>query len=267
MFTIYKFCLPAFALLLGLATLTSVASSATMYGDFVGPNISYLHVTEDPSEIPGPTSNQLFGAPVLNSNTLVFTPEGFDASSTGGAFALANSNLNIAVQSSIPQQVITQLSLTQMGAYSLLGGTPAGTRVGVSIDAIQAQVMAIHGLPVEPMMLAKTIAYTNGGTALATTEFGGMQFAATGGQTINQPWSANVNFVIPAGATMIELVLGDSLFSTSQDGSNSFIDVKSFQINPSFTQVPEPAAGAIFAVGMLGLTALRIAPRRRVRDP
>jgi hypothetical protein len=247
-----------------MVAITSTARSATNYGDFVGPNISYLHVTEDPTKFPGPVPIELRGSPVLNANTLIFTPDGFSASSMNGNFAFTNSNLNIAVQSSIPQQVITQLTLTQMGAYSLIGGTATGTRAGVSIDAIQAQVMAINGAPVEPMMLPKTISYVNGGTATATTSFGGMQFASAGGQTINQPWSASVGFVVPPGATMIELVVGDSLFSTSQDGSNSFIDVKSFQVNPSFAVVPEPATVITCAFGMLMLISMRPAFESRL---
>jgi hypothetical protein len=247
-----------FVALLATLTVAQAAKAVVNYGNFVGPNVMYLNVTEDPTKVPGPTPVSLFGAPTLNGNTLDFNPAGFKAESSNGGFAFTDSLLTTTLMTTNANEYITQLWISEFGSYSLLGGTPAGTKAGVSIDSIQAKVTHINNVPVGGggIILPKTITYTNGGLAPSTTAFGGIQFSSTGGNLIGQPWSANVSFNLAAvpGATKIDLVLDNALFATSEQGSFAFIDKKDFQIFN--TVVPEPGTILLGLAGGLGLVLM-----------
>lgn len=245
-----------FAALLGSLVVAQAASAAVNHGNFVGPNIMYLNVTEEPTKVPGPNPATLFGPPTLNGNSLDFDPLGFNASASNGSFAFTDGLLTTTVMAANANQYINQLWISEFGSYSLLGGTPAGTKVGISIDSIQAKVTQVNGLPVAPINLPKTIVYTNGGAAASTTAFGGIQFASNGGALVGQPWSANVSFNLAAvpGATKINLVLDNALFAQSESNSLSFIDKKDFEIFT--TVVPEPGTIMLALVGGLGMVLM-----------
>jgi hypothetical protein len=245
-----------FVALLATLCVAQTAKAAVNYGDFVGPNVMYLQVTEEPTKIPGPTPVALFGAPNLTGDTLDFNPTGFNASASNGNFAFTDGLLTTTIMATNPNQFINQLWISEFGSYSLLGGTPAGTKAGISIDSIQAKVTQVNGVAIAPIILPKTITYTNGGAAPSTTAFGGIQFSSTGGALIGQPWSANVSFNLAAvpGATKIDLVLDNSLFAMSEQGSFAFIDKKDFQIFN--TVVPEPGTIMLGLVGGLGMVLM-----------
>jgi hypothetical protein len=245
-----------FVALLATLVVAQSAKAVVNYGDFVGPNVMYLDVTEEPTKSPPPVPVSLFGAPTLSGNTLDFNPVGFKAESSNGGFAFTDGLLTTTIMTTNANEYISQLWLSEFGSYSLLGGTPAGTQARVSI-VVQAKVMEVNGVALaNPIVLPQTINYVNGGLAPATTAFGGMTFQSTGGALIGQPWSANVSFNLAAvpGATKIDLVLDNALLATSEANSFAFIDKKDFQIFN--TVVPEPGTIIMGIAGCLGLVVM-----------
>ncbi len=245
--------------LIALFALVGVAQSANAavnYGDFIGPNIMYLQVTENPLKVPGPTPTQLFGPPTLSGDTLDFNPLAvgtFNALSTGGVSAFTDGGLVMTIMATNNQQPITDLTVSEFGGYTLVGGTPGGTQALASVDAIQAVVTQINGVAVAPIVVPKTITYTNFGSAPSNLPVGGgIQFSATGGFA-NGSWSGLVDFDFSniIGATKVELVLDNVLAAMSELDSTSYIDKKDFYITTNI--VPEPGALILGAVGGLGL--------------
>jgi len=210
--------------------------------------------------VPGPAPQQLFGAPnfnnhVLGTNSLVFNQIGdsinpvklpFNSSASNGTLGFTDGLLSTTIMATNAQQPITSLSLSEFGGYSLIGGTAAGTKAGISIDTVQAMVREINGVPVAPFVLPKTVSYPEGN-----------QFTATALPQLNQTWHANVSFDLSqaVGATKIDLVLDNTLFTMSEQGSIAYIDKKAFEISTT-VMVPEPGTIILGLIGGLGMVMI-----------
>jgi hypothetical protein len=222
--------------------------------DFVGPNIMYLDVKETPNSLPEPDPLQLFGPPTLSGDTLFFNPTDFSAGATGGSTDFVDSFLVATVMTTNASKFISDLWVTESGSYTLSGGTAAGTRVTVSMDTIKAVVLERNGVPVAPFELPRTITYTNLGSAVSTTAFGGMRISSNGiDDFIGQGWKAEATFNLAGvtDATKIILTVDNTLFARSELGSTAFIDKKDFYINN--TVVPEPGTIVLGLMGGLGM--------------
>src|ERR1700733_8894292 len=79
-----KFVLPTVGVVASLAITASsfAAPVVNNYGNFTGPNLTYLGVTEVDNQIPPPTPPNLFGTPALAGDSLLFSPINFDITVT-----------------------------------------------------------------------------------------------------------------------------------------------------------------------------------------
>lgn len=107
----------------------STAAHAALYGNFVGPNISYLNVDENDSEIAGPppvtsAPTQLFGAPVLSpptSDNLEFPDLSFSSLAADGQFDLQDGKLTLDIAPTSPSGTIDSLTFDEGGAWRVVG--------------------------------------------------------------------------------------------------------------------------------------------------
>jgi hypothetical protein len=252
----------AIALLAGVCVTQS--AKAINHGTFIGPNIMYLNVTEDPVKIPGPSPVQLFGPPsnatgfLLSSDDLEFDATGFTATSSDGGFAYTDADFSTTIMSNTPLQVINSLVLQEFGTYTLFGGTALGTTASIGIGGLTAVVTEQNGLNTPDVVLPFLITFTNPsvGAAPDVQSPTSMTLQATGGAHFLKDWTATVVFdlSVAPGATKITLDFDNGLFTTSELNSFSFIHKKDLKIIT--TAVPEPGTLILGAMGGLGLLVM-----------
>ncbi len=130
--------------LLLLALVFSAGHAAPInYGDFSGTTVIYLDVTET-ANTPGDTE-PLFSAPTITGNTLDFNPKGFAASAGGGGVDITDGQLNFMLRS-IAGSVITELSISESGDYTLFGTGSAATSLLYAISLGHVSVLEIDGI-------------------------------------------------------------------------------------------------------------------------
>lgn len=87
------------------------------YGNFAGAGVSFRNVSESSSSIPGLASN-LYGAPVVMGNMLIFRPQQFEASQSGPGIERVDGQLNVDVVTG-PGAVITSVRIEEFGDYAI----------------------------------------------------------------------------------------------------------------------------------------------------
>ncbi len=229
------------ALLIGTLLITSTSQAAIVYGDFSGTTVNYINVMED--------DQNLFGAPIVTGDTITFSPVSFEVTSSGVMPPrLVDGTVGMIIDAK-PGQSITGFSISEAGAFTLLGTGTAATRVMVALTAVvnvlEVDGVAVPGgLPLADSMLFADFNLLDDGTSFSTPW--------TNGGTIDIAALA-LNAGITGEVTKLSLVIGNSLVAMSESGSTSFIDKKA--INGLSVTVPEPASLALVALG--GLLMLR----------
>jgi hypothetical protein len=223
-------------------TFTATARGATInYGDFVAPGgVMFQQVTESSGTDPVP----LYGPPTPFAIGLDFDPMAFTSSSTGGLADITDGQLNFTIMSSPNGPPINFVSVFEAGDYSLAGlGGNASTAVFAGA-IIRATITQVNGLPVAPISVPPVNASFSDG--LPPNE-------------VAAPWSLGLTSNIAAAlgpgqnATKVEVVINNSLITTSQANTLAFIAKKEFRID---TNIPEPSTLLITMIAGIGALAL-----------
>lgn len=224
--------------------------SAIDYGDFAGLSVSYLGVEETSATDTPP----LYGAPSVAGNTLDFDPKGFGATSSGvGAPDLTDGQLNFGVQAS-EGYGITSLNFSEAGDYTVIGLGTADTYASVAA-AFFVDIVEVDGVAIDPVQVT---ANTSGKFELPTD--GGVAVIWTGGASVDLNAALNnAGIDYDLGATMLNVVLDNTLTAQSEAASTSFIAKKDFKVG-AITIVPEPTS---LALALLGGLLLVPAMRKR----
>jgi len=254
----------------GFLPLPEAARGAVMYGNFVGPNITYQNVTETPTQLPGPSPTQLFGPPALSGDSLMFDPSIFVVSSSGGGIEFQDGHLTTGIVPTSSKGTISVISITEGGGWTVGGGTTATTAME-SLLINQLFITSVNGTPVTPIVVTPTITFTDtdSGTATVTKGLNTIQFNSSGSISTGT-WNATASFNLPAAlasagdtgtVTGLQLDLDNQLAAESETTSIAFIDKKFFNITTSGATVPEPATASAALIGIAGLLQRR--SRRR----
>lgn len=232
------------------------ASAATInYGSFSGADVLYTNVTESS----GTDGLPLYNIPSVLGNDLSFSPTGFASFASNGSADITDGQISFIIQSSNGLG-ITQLSGTEIGSYTLGG---SGTDL---TSASVGQIFVIKILDIDNVPL--TTSQRNSLTFTVNSTFqpnGGSFNLADNGTTLASAWSGSFSFDIASAiaqsdlgqyATRISVSSNNTLLTTSEAGTVSFIDKKDLEF--STTVVPEPAS-----LGLLGGIALLALRRRR----
>jgi len=251
------------------------------YGSHMGTHFTYVNVTEDTGATePLP----LFGAPTVTGDSMDFNPVGFDATSTGVASDITDSNLVFMVTAKSGSR-IRSITLNESGDTTLAGNVMPGS-MGTASAVFGSGVLDIHEVDFTGINhISVPFSFTfnpSGGTYFLGTDGGG-------GPTFNTNWTGSVTldieailiangFTIPpgtidpdGGATKISLDLDDTLVAVSQQGTESVISKKDFGLRTvranvptepgvGVEPIPEPTTIALAAFAALGLL---VAYRRR----
>lgn len=224
----------------------------------VPPGVTFTDIVESSGTDPVP----LFGSPTAFPVGLDFDPTSFVASVTNGGADITDGQLNFTIGGDVdlPNLVgIDVISLFEAGDYTLVGvGTPATQVLAGAI--LRATVTQIDGVNVAPIALSPVNASV------------GFNLVANPG--VVQPWSlglsldvaaqlANLGFDSGQSATMVEVMIDNSLVALGELSSASFIAKKEFFVtigaDPS-NSAPEPTSFALLSFAAIGL--LRFSRRR-----
>ncbi len=256
------------------------------YGNFTGTggNVTFFDVTETPTKNPPPAGfpYPLFGIPTAFGDNLEFSPNDFNANSSGGSFPFTDSQLSMTIVSINPSKSIDSILIKEAGSYSLIGGG-ANTQAIVSINVVLAKILEVNSVPlVTPIDVPATVTYTNLGSAASAVVSGGliMNNSIVQPPPVNQKWTATAFFDF-AGAlasedlagpiTTVKLSLNNTLTAISEligpnnnIATTAFIDKKDFsiQVDP----VPEPTSLALIALGIAGTVSMQYWTRRNKGD-
>lgn len=240
---------PTLASVLLLASMAHAAS--INYGNFgpVPPGIAYLNVTESSTTDAVP----LYGPPTLFPIGLDFNPT-MGSSSTGGSSDITEAQLNFTISGNtngIDLVEIANVSLFEAGDYTLVGAGGAATSVFAGA-IMRITVTEINGLPVAPINFSPL-----NGTITDSLPPPGVVVPWSLGLGLNFDIATalvNLGFGVNDGATRVDVVINNTLASSSEVGTSASIAKKEFQINttPGFVLViPEPTslgfAGALLA--------------------
>jgi hypothetical protein len=273
--------LPRFALIAAAIFVATRSASAALYGNFVGPNVTYQNVSENDSQITGPpvvnsTPTGLFGAPLLiptGSDDLTFSDLGFSSLAADGTFELQDGKLTFNIVPTTPSAFIHSLSFDEGGAYRVDGPTGDASSEAtllfndVRITSVNGATLA-NPIIVSPTFNESQVSQTGSpGVSFAS---GDVKLTSTGGDATGT-WdiSAAFNFdaalasaAVSGRITGISVALNNELLTqtTSTDGLTlATMDKKHFIVTPVTTSVPEPASLALLLGGSLLLARRRIA--------
>ncbi|MGE3639975.1 MAG: hypothetical protein AB7G28_15580 [Pirellulales bacterium] len=223
-------------MLAALVAGNTLEAASINYGTFNVPSagIMFQNVTESS----GTDSVPLYGPPDPFVVGLDFDPANFVSTSSLGAADITDGQLNFTIMglSNAGGSVgVGNISLFEAGDYTLAGA--GGPPTSVTAGAImRATVTSINGLPVAPINLIPTNASFSDSLP---------------GPVVVAPWSLGASLNVAAQlislgfgpndvATKVEIAINNSLVSTSEPSSVSFIAKKDFQINLTPEVVGDP---------------------------
>jgi hypothetical protein len=258
----------------GLSPFLESAYGSVDYGTFTGPDVSYQNVTENPTQLPGPTPSELFGPPVLVGDTLDFHPTDFTVGASGGANEFQDGRLTTNI-SLISKSAPSVVDIYEGGGWAVEPGT-SKTTAQESLLVNELVINSVNGVTVNPIVVTPTITFTDtvDGTAAATKTSESINFASTGTYA-DGTWDVNASFNLPAAlaaaglkgtVTGMTLDLNDQLNATSETDSSAFIDKKFADVTTSVS-VPEPATASAIALTAIGLLGRRSKYRKAVQRP
>lgn len=234
------------AVALCLAATSTVNAEHISHGDFIGSTVMFLDV-EEVANTPGDEA-PLFGTPSIVGDLLDFDPSAFSATSTNGTSDITDGQLNFTLMSQ-PGSVLTDISISEGGDYSLLGTGTSVTQVSYGLSLSTVTVLEVDGVALDtPVSLASTSVF---GTAnLGAGQVSGADWSLSLAYDVSAALAnAGVDFV--NGATKLEIAINNTLSAISETSSIAFIAKKDFNIDVG-TEVPEPASCLLLGFAAIG---------------
>ena len=241
--------LPLLLSVLVAMSVAQVADATMTYSDVVGTNVSFTGIQESSSfGDPEP----LFGQPLGNSDSLLFFPENFLATSSGGGIDSTGSHLQLWIMGNGPLDTIDTVRIDEYGDFTLGGfGGTAATGAQTSMSGFLTVTETIDG-PITPVVIGfvgdKT--YPNGPPSNLWGLPGDLGTFLWDDVTV-----IDVASVVP-NATKAHLSIDNDLFAASEASTFATVQ-KKFSEAPGviINVIPEPATMGLLALG--GLAILR----------
>ena len=249
-----------------LFSFSSASAETFKWGDLSDPNgdIMYLDVTENNAydrplydEEPG------VGEPDVVGNSIIFNPQNFQSSSSGGESEIIDSQMSTTIMAD-KGWAVESISISELGDYTLSGlsGGEAMASVGA---AFLWTIEEINGLPnLQPTQMANMMFSTGGGP-------NGGEYARPGDDGTAVIWSGSVfldvrewlnnNGFEDDFATKVRLTFDNTLMTAADERSSAFIKKKeiggSVIVTVDTNVIPEPSTLALAGLALLGLAATR----------
>jgi hypothetical protein len=238
-------------LLAGMAAAADAASISYPNVGPVVPGYTFTNIVESS----GTDAVPLYGAPDPPTGVpfgINFTPDMFTSSASGGVTDITDGQLNFSINAPAPSGGVTLIKFREGGTFALSGtGTSATQALGGAI--LRATILEINGVAVAPINLAPSSASV--GFNLVTSPGQGLWIISSTMNVAAQ--MAGLGFAPAQIATKVDVVINNSLVTTSQAASTANIAKNRFEISLT----PEPHSMALAGMAMCGLGFVR--SRRR----
>ena len=135
----------ALSIATALGPIISARADIVVYGNVGGSSVWFNNISESSLNIGGGVGQvpELFGVPTSSSNTLIFMPQLFDATSVGSGIDMTSSQLNFTIDAN-PGYLITGVRVEQFGDYSI--ATPFLGGLGLAAASANAFLTTSSGL-------------------------------------------------------------------------------------------------------------------------
>ena len=237
-----------------LALATSSASAAVMHhGDFTGPNIMYQGVLE--SSITDPL--ELYGAPTLVGDSLVFRPDDFGSSSSGGGSDVTDGQLSMTIMALNPQGIET-IHVEESGDYLLIGPASelgmAFIFAPVNIRVTQIDGVDVVGPTPQKQYAMDVLVNNNPHDGMLSLDDEGPGFGLWDTQIDIDVNALLAEFNLSGRATKIEFSLDNKMATASSALTSADVRKKDASLYISMNDpVPEPSTFALAGLGLVGL--------------
>jgi len=230
-----------------------VATAAFIYGNYNGVSVIYQAVTEDSLTDPGV---QLFGAPSVSQDALVFSPVSFGAFASGaGASDFTDGTLAGTIVAK-PNKVIEKVLFSESGDWTLAGGVGTAATNAWVAASLFVRVLEIDGVGVNPIQLNTNFTFSpSDGTYNLVDDRGNAQIW-NGGVEVDV--SAMIAAAGKTGkATKVTISLDNQLYAASEAGTIAHIKKKTVDGVTITAIVPEPMSLCLLALGALAIARRR----------
>jgi hypothetical protein len=229
----------ALALVAGAIHAPQSAADIVSYGNYAGSNVQFIGVQESSSAI-GPGLGQvpeLYGAPTVVSNSLIFSPSLFDLASVGAANEMLVGQLSFDLQAN-PGYQIVGISISEFGDYTMSTPFPGGAAM-VS-NAMSGFVMNSNGI------------------FMQNSSFNHLHLNANGNGVFGALWNNGLVLSFDPVASLT-FDLDNMLNAASLAGSAAFISKNGVVVDVLLVAIPEPgtALGGLSILGLIGMVTLR----------
>jgi len=252
-------------LLLSLATavlalaLGSSARATINYSDCTGTTVEYTNISESSADEP------LYNAPTCIGDLLDFNPTGFEANSGTANPDQIDGNLLFTV-SALDNFLVDNLILEENGDWQVFGFEPSNSLASVTLTVrLEILVTPFAGDPFVVEYLRQTpLQFTTASTGPIDVWAIHEEFLMA--SILAEACSGTGYFTsaIPGacGATTADVGVNidNTLLAYAVSGELSFINKKDFDgftITTETEPVPEPATGALLALGLVVISAAR----------
>lgn len=231
---------------IALIAFASNAQATVIYGDYVGTDVTFNDVKETSTY--GPSTEELFEAPTVVGNQLLFFPSNFSANSVDGVSDFTGSQLQTLITSNGALDIIEELSFTEFGDTDLAGLGTAATGTYIGLSGFVTVLANLDG-PIAPVVIPFTGTFSPTDTYTLTDNPGTTVFS--GGFLVD------IASYVP-DATSVMLSMDNDLFAFSELGTASSIQ-KKVANGPAVAVavVPEPTTALLVGAGFAALALRR----------
>lgn len=238
------------ALILGHLVLITptLATAVTAYADMAGSSFLFQNMEEDTLTAGDPAP--IFGAPTVVGDALLFSPGSYISTATGaGGWDETKGVFVLDIISKDKDAIaVERLLLNEIGDYSLTGVGTATTEA----SAFASFSIVINEINLNGALVATAIATNVNDTIMFSTptQAGGWSL------TLDSDIQSLVDSMYVGDdvfATEVSIEWNNDLATHSEDGTTALIQKKLGLPAVTVTVIPEPSAGLLIGLGLIGL--------------
>ncbi len=246
--------------ILCMAVVVSFAMSAdaivASYPDQTGATVWVRDISED-------TDVGQYGAPTMVGNTMLFSPLGVRAESTGGGSVQNAAQIQFKLEA-MPGNYIEALLLTELGDFSFADDSTGTDATKVDVDAnYYLTITEINGdpaaldIPIIPFPTTMSFQPKASGEILLSEAALGPFWQGSLSVDVNATVAAHPDYDASDKATKVSINIDNILKASSEAGTSALIAKKNVVNGFTIEIIPEPASVLLLTSAFAGIVFAR----------